>query len=289
MAAAPSYMQVRLWSSPSRRRLAGSLWAYERELEGRLKHWRRKGPAHLRWVPTAKRLIQDAKQALKDGTVDAGWKLLHAARRMEVYGHDRDQLEATADGLLHEATQKLSSSRLALVQSLLEKRPVAPDRLYEAVLTRDEHFANLYHRIDLLQSQMLTLAGLVGLILAGFLEMAAMGQLPLGAAADVNGLSSMRAVMLSGALGGAVSALMATSHTRADARIPDMILTKSAALTRVVLGAAAAVAVTFFLDANVLEFSPTTLGQVLAIGFAFGFTERFVVSSAAALAHKSSK
>lgn len=101
--------------------------------------------------------------------------------------------------------------------------------------------------------------------------------LPLGRDPVTSGWKMLVSVMLFGFLGGAVSAVLSLARTSTRSRIPEQIAHNLITLMRVFVGAAAALAVHVFLQADILNFRITSGAQILAISFAAGFSERLVV------------
>lgn len=268
--------------SSSHRRLAASLEAYRVELECRIGRIQKKGQSDLSWADAARTLLCRVETALDENNVDEGWKCFHAAQRMEIFGLEEDDLETKAEALRREAAEKLSSWRKETVAALLkhecsQRSNVTKERVYQAALIRDEHSNNRYHQIGLLQGQMNVLSIILFFALGLTLLLAWYDLLPLGRDPVTSGWKMLVSVMLFGFLGGAVSAVLSLARTSTRSRIPEQIAHNLITLMRVFVGAAAALAVHVFLQADILNLRITSGAQILAISFAAGFSERLVV------------
>ena len=67
-------------------------------------------------------------------------------------------------------------------------------------------------------------------------------------------------------------------------RIPQQIVAGAITYARPLFGAAAALGVFAFLESGVIALHPNNVAATLAVSFAAGFTERFVVAAAGAVA-----
>ncbi|HEX3035091.1 MAG TPA: NUDIX hydrolase [Thermodesulfobacteriota bacterium] len=206
-------------------RLAGSLRAYRVELERRIKHAQEKNEPDLCWIDTARRLMCEAQAALEDNDIEGGWKCFHAAQRMEIFGFERDELEAMAC-VLRQESDKLSSWRKKAVHELIggpesPKGNVVRECIYQAALLRDEHYNNQYHKIGLLRHQLTILSGILLSILF------VMSFIYFMVKPDIkDDFNIVYGVILFGLMGGTLSAILSSRSPSSQSRIPELNETK---------------------------------------------------------------
>jgi hypothetical protein len=233
------------------------------------------------WKPSALQLLHQAEAAYCDGNVDEGWKFLHAARRMEIYGMGPDETAAYASALRAEAT-KLTGWRRTAVEDIVgtTAQPDDPtlEALCEAALIRDEHYNNQGYKDRLLRGHMLALVLVIAAMLTAVLLLAYRGATPAT-------LPQVVAIMVFGCLGATVSAaLSASSGGRSSARIPEIVAANRVTFMRIFIGATSALLVQLVLQSDLAVFNdavrraagtPGTAGSFV-VSFAAGFSERLV-------------
>lgn len=267
------------------------------------------------WREIADELLDAAEDELALGRIDAGWRALHAAERMELYGLAPSELAARADALRREGAVKLSGWRREAIElalgtgaaeangEKLSKRErkareraaraaVDPDRLHFATRLRDEHFANEYYKLRLSRRRMQVLLGVLAADLA-LLALSAEAwwfdpdaRIPIQAPAEgaPRFLSLLLGMILFGALGGAWSALRSVATSTRSQRIPEQLGGLIVTAMRPLVGAAGALAAFLLLRAGLLDLREAAPPVVLAIAFAAGFSESLVLRGIGALA-----
>lgn len=279
-------------------RLASDIRVFEPLLEKRIKSCQelsKERKVDLSWVEPSRRLLEDAKKALQDNDLTVGWKCFNAARQLEIFCCDDDELNSRAATLRSEA-KKLSSWRQKAVEELL-KEPVPPGsakRIYEAAVIRDEHFDNKYFKIDLILFQRVILLCVLGAAVIAFMLLVGSYKLSAAMVNDSVDLSVLVAVALFGAMGASISATQSLGKMSAyisgattlkesdvEVKIPEQIASAWITLTRPGLGAASAIVVYFFIlsDINPFKTANNTF-TTLSIAFVAGFSERLIIQLA---------
>jgi hypothetical protein len=253
----------------------------------------------LSWKDAAVSLLTDARRALTRGDIDQGWRLLHAARRMEIFGLQTSELSAFA-AMLRAECDKLSSWRQQAVRTIVgtieAPRAASPADLAQAALIRDEHYNNQGYKDRLVRSQILLLAALLAAVMAGILGLAFRGQLPTAPDTPPSGFLMLAAVTLFGALGGTVSAMIrASGSMTSGARIPEITSANRVTFMRILMGAASALIVQLALQSQMTWIFDAELAGRLAslnpqtayvVAFAAGFSERLVLRAVEYVAGK---
>jgi 8-oxo-dGTP pyrophosphatase MutT (NUDIX family) len=301
----------RIWRSPSYERLVSAYAAYSVELDHSVKQCKQKPGTDSSWASAAEDLLDNVRQALDDGDIDLGWQCFSAAQRMELFGLEQledGRLEARAQAVLHEADAKLGSWRKRTVQDVLadqNKRDVTAGTVYHASQILHEHHSNVYRRLDIIGRQfrilvMVAVLAAVGwLVLAPHLDESASeadspespaSEAPAGSQSipalevQLDDRALLVSVALFGIMGASMSGILSLARATAGTRIPEQLLNSWFTLTRPVVGAVAALAIHAFLLSGLLVFGEETLGLVLAVSFAAGFSERLVVRAAESVA-----
>jgi hypothetical protein len=233
---------------------------------------------------TLRTLLQEARTALVAHKVEECWHLLNAARRILAgLGEQGDRLDA-ARVLLIEA-EKVSTWRRKSIEKILGDGSVAPTppALVAALLLRDEYYENRYHRIEMQREQMKALVA----ITAGALLVT----LGIAATADIPNLAvwegrSLALILMFGILGASFSAAQSSSAGALTTLIPELMQSKSIALTRTILGACPGLAAYAFLHSGLLNLGDVNMAKSLTVAFVGGFSERLVVKMVETVAGK---
>jgi hypothetical protein len=226
-------------------------------------------------------MIEKAKHALRLCEIDLGWAFLNQAMLFSTYLlNNRDgSLNARAQATLNEAETKLRSWRKSTVQDLLGKNGVLKKHfsyndLFIARKILTERHDNMHRSrvIALFQLKMLTIFAFVllpccvfALLITGLLELS---NLPL-----------LASIILFGALGGTISSMTTVYKGSSERTIPDKILDSWTNISRPIFGAMAALAVSVFFYAGLINLGELTNYVVLAASFLAGLSERFFLSS----------
>lgn len=256
-------------------------------------------------------LLADAQQQLEKGRIDAGWKLFHAARRMEVLSFcETHQRRTRAREMLQEAS-KIKGWRGKAIERLVdfEIEPPTVEALYTAALIRDESFSNNAYKGALHRTHAIALAIiLAALLLALSFWLFAHPEVlpPLGdvahgsGAAEASAAAMLFTVGFFGLLGGTVSAIIAVPKSIEASRIPEMTTSFQVTFLRLFMGSASAVAIFVLLNSTLggailsgiltNELAATIKGHdpytAYFIAFCAGFSERLVKRAAEIVAGK---
>jgi hypothetical protein len=242
------------------------------------------------WKASALALLRQSRAALESGQIDQGWKLLHAARRMELLGIvDAGEL-ATATAAMRAEASKLKSWRkkaiLAIIGADASAPPGSPASLAHAALIRDEHYNNQGYKDLLIGTQILFLAGVLALVMGGLMSLSYFGRLPFGEALVPPTFHTLLAVMLFGNLGGTISAIVRAASSSTSVRIPEIASANRVSFIRILMGGASAVVIYLALRSQLTGMLPQQLSSAVekltpfttyVIAVASGFTERFVL------------
>lgn len=282
-------------------RLESSIISYQGELTG-LRQLVPKGCPDC--FDTIQALLGDARQQLEKGDLDTGWKLFHAARRMELISFcEKDQRKTMAREMGQEAA-KIKGWRGEAIKRLVkfEGEPPTVEALYQAALVRDEYFANNAYKGDIHRTHAIALAGIlaVTLFMLFFWSYTHPGLLPplfgLGEKniVGVESWSIFIVVGLFGILGGTISAITAVSKTLEAARIPEMTTSFQVTFLRLFMGFASAIVIVIVLNSGLgKEVLTSIISENLAeafkkgdpytsyfVAFCAGFSERLVKRAA---------
>lgn len=293
----------RLWARTATaaryERLDGSLGVARIEIERRIDpHADRRAsagidesPCAYGWKNAARVLLDESRSALDNGLIDEGWKLLHAARRMEILGYSRDEAK-TAILSLREEASKLKAWRREAVHAIIGKDANDRDALEHlplaslvlATAIRDDHYDNQGYKSVLAGTQVLFLAALLAVVMGGLMALSYFGKLPFDGAELATNFFTLVAVMLFGNLGGTISAIVRASGTNASSSIAEVSSANRTSLIRILLGGASAIAIYLVLRSGFAGLFPEKLASaapftVYAVAVASGFTERFVLNA----------
>jgi hypothetical protein len=238
-------------------------------------------------VARARTLLQKSEEALDRGDLDSGWRLFRGARRLAILGYPPSRLDAEARALGRLA-EDLPEHRREAIQEFLRKAPTV-ENLSRATLQRDEYYDDMYHGIGLQYAQISVILAINTVVLLAFPVMALVGLFDPTSALDTSDAPQLVAVILAGMLGASLSALTWLMHVNRKAEIYERLVIMRVTFLRSVLGGAAALALLFLLESGLLAARPSTLGGMLAIAFAGGFTERLVVKAVATVADRAAR
>lgn len=246
------------------------------------------------WAATATALLRQARSSLEAGRIDEGWRLLHAARRMEVVSFGPDEVDAYVTALTAES-DKLGSWRQKCVRALLVRQAAATDGPHtaagahgirvaharQAAAILDEHYHNQAYKARVARAQVLVLAAILALTLVAILSLSYLQNLPLSGAPDRPQFFLLLSVALFGVLGGTISAMLRASDMSSSARIPEVISAIRVTFMRILMGGASAVVVLLAVRSQ-LNPAAETLGALTpettyVIAIAAGFGERLVL------------
>lgn len=242
------------------------------------------------WLAEALDCIREARRALSEGSVDAGWEFVHRVDELELDALSDAELTARAQELAREAERpgKLIAWRAAAVRDTAlaanERRSgrfvhAIEERrafLQRALRVRNEGFNGDYRSLAIMRRHQLSLL-LIAVVLLGTAAVVVGGHadaLSGGAAGDaLRDDWVVPAAMLLGGLGAVTSALQRSTRRRRHERIPEQLGAFLPSVSRPVIGAVAAL--TVYLTARVTDQDAVAL--VLVSAFGAGFSERLAV------------
>ncbi|MFH2065322.1 MAG: NUDIX domain-containing protein [Pseudomonadota bacterium] len=243
---------------------------------------------------TARNLLDEAQERLDSGFVDWGWKLFHAARRMELISLCSEDQRRTNARLMLQEGGKIKGWRGEAIKRLIEfeKEPPTVEALFQAALTRDEYFNNNAYKIGLLQTQAIVLAFILAMVLAAFFVWLKRvpATLPPLSGISMDPFQFLITSGLFGILGGVLSATTSVPKSLDASRIPEITTAFQVTFLRLFMGFASAIVIIIVIHShlagNVLSgvFS-YDLAEVIKkaepyssyfIAFCAGFSERLV-------------
>jgi hypothetical protein len=250
------------------------------------------------WKHAALSLLAEADAALVRGRIDQAWKLLHAARRLEIFGMDKITELPSFSAALRAEAEKLKSWRQKAMQGIVgtTKKPLSGTAaaIAAAALIRDEHYDNQAYKDQLARTQILFLGVILAGVMAGIMGLLYLGHLPLGPELPST-FYSFVGVMLFGNLGGTISAMLRASDTTSSARIPEITSATRVTFMRILMGGASAVIIYLALKSQLTGVFSQELAATMkaltpqttyVIAFVAGFSERLVLTAVEYVAGK---
>lgn len=249
--------------------------AIRNEAEQKLSSWRAKTVADLLVVADSAgpeerigRLVADFVDDPPTGREVAALLVSHC---------DGDKVHRVARLLQERGVPRPDPAARLLTELVRTNRAADRASLSEATLMRDEDAQNTYRRLGWRRRQMLIVGVVLALALGAVLALAVWRPLSLGTKPDFSSERAWLWALVFGTLGGCLSALQSFSTSSTASRIPEVIHHGFLTAARPLIGAAAAMAAYVLLASGVVEFASDTSAAVLAVAFAAGFSERFVV------------
>jgi hypothetical protein len=277
-------------------RLSGSLKAYSLEVERRMSLPESQGKE---WVVNLKKALEQCQNQLDDNRIDEGWKSFDTARRLEIFGMEKTELQQVAKVLRHEAS-KLNEWRMKSIFSIIgdPEHPVndemTAEMLYEATLVRDEDFNNTYYKNRLTRNLFMLLFSLLilwsGLIILYFFTACDC----INSKAFVNCSEGvfLLGILLFGLLGATTSSILIIRQKSGQTRITEISSNAYVTLSRIFVGAAFSIFIFMILKSEMatkIELFTFEINKPLdyfAIAFVSGFAERLAKNAIEALAGK---
>lgn len=255
------------------------------------------------WVDAAVKSIEGAEAALERRRIDEGWKLLHAARRLDLLSAASEELDSYATAIRHEA-DNLNSWRKKAIYDLLgppdhPKAFLEKEAVYQAALLRDESYDSQAYRDSLLRSHQMHLW--IALLVVLSLVASWKGILATSGLLDLQALSPpfdpfewrmYLAVGLFGLLGAIISAIVKFPDPSKPSRITELTASLRLTLLRLSMGAAAAIIIYIFItstlvrDVFAINQQQITASTLAAISIIAGFTERLVLRAVNAVSER---
>ena len=248
-------------------------------------------PSYPSWYTKSKQLVDAAKHAQRQRDAERGWRFLKAADRFSLYGLGAEALTTEAHAILTEATDKEKSvsnwRRVAVTQLLSDgngnlKSSLGPREVARAKRTLDEQQDNVYHKLQILNRRLQLLTFIAILAIGIWIAWPPLSPTLNETGQIVMGTTPARrlwlAIILTGILGALVSGF-STSMTvnRSTTRIPAEVLATIVTLARISLAMLTSLATSIFLMSGLLNIPAPSLGVLLAVAFASGFSDRLIM------------
>jgi len=251
------------------------------------------------WVVNLRKALAQCQNQLDNNRIDEGWKSFDTARRLELFGMEKTELQQVAKVLRQEAT-KLNEWRMKSIFSIIgdPEHPVndemTAEMLYEATLVRDEDFNNTYYKNRLIRNLFTLLFSLlilwIGLIVLYFFT--ACDCISGKNFANCSEGVFLLGIMLFGLLGGTTSTILIIREKSGQTRITEISSNAYVTLSRIVVGAAFSIFIFMILKSemaskiNLFTFEINSPLDFFAIAFVSGFAERLAKNAIEALAGK---
>jgi hypothetical protein len=274
--------------SPRYIRLKGDLHAYKEHLhvlqmdidsEKKKKDWTTKALA----------LCVKALEKLKKREIDEGWKIFHAAKRLEVYNNEFSRKAMTTH--LREETVKLSEHRKNSILKIIgvghDKRDsdISPEELERALRIRDEYYQTLYYTNRLTRGQFNWLFLILALLIILILIYIARCNFSGDEEMTLMNFRNLTGVILFGMLGATTSSIFHFRNSHSSARIPEILSNSSITFSRILVGAGFSIFIFVLMNSeiakaiNVFNFELDSCYEFFTIAFASGFSERLALKS----------
>jgi vacuolar-type H+-ATPase subunit E/Vma4 len=276
----------RIFKSASHKRLDTAIEPFELELSQKIKEIEKEDSdkkERLRnAAATCLQMVKCAKRALSLCEIELGWRFLFQAELMSLYliEDKKDALRERALATLNEGEEKLDKWRKKTVQKLLGKdgdlkADYTVEDVYRAQKILQEHHTNTYIKLRTAQFQLeiLALVAILPIVSLVFLLPRVSGQIGL------NNFPLVIAVAMLGVLGGCFSGIFSIARSSNKGRIPDQLLSSWLTISRPIVGAIAALAISMFLLSGLIQLGTLTEYLILAVSFGAGFSERLLVKA----------
>ncbi len=241
------------------------------------------------WTTKALVLCEKALEKLNKRKIDEGWKMFHAAERLEVYNNEFSRKAMVAH--LREETVKLSEHRKNSILKIIgmgrdkKDSDISPEELARALKIRDEYYHTLYYTNRLTRGQFnwlfLILALLIVLILIYIAKCNFSGDEEM----TLMNFRNLTGVILFGLLGATTSSIFHFRNSHSSARIPEILSNTSITMSRIFVGAGFSIFIFVLLNSqiatsiNLFSFNLDTCYEFFTIAFVSGFSERLALKS----------
>lgn len=285
--------------NPRYSRLAGDMECFGCQLRKRIIDT---GSEQKQWAIKSLELIEQAEKFLKEFKIDEGWKSLHAAKRMEIYGMDQPERLALAKSLVKEADKLNGWRRDAIKNMLADSNNLVtntpePAVLIQAAELKDEDYNNMYYMNRLTRNIFWLLSFLLFLVLFGiviyFLVCNNLYGTTFEKQLSITGY--IIGVLLFGFLGAITSAILFTRGISQSSRIKEIATSEVMVMSKLFIGAGFSVFIFLLLKSSVADgislfsFPISQPIDYFAIAFASGFTEQLATKSMNLLIGKEKK
>jgi len=275
-----------LFGSPERDRLAGALSETWIDLDSELQKVGR-GALTEPWARTAYRHLMQSETYLASWDLHQGWMSLAAAKRAMLSSPRDPELVARVATLLFHENEKLSGRRAKAVKDLicdeqgdlLQTLSKTPERVIDAVAIRDDQYQTTYFKILLRRRHLFQLFLVLLVAIVALVVFSWFGELP----APYDDAKGVLIVILFGVLGASLSVGQGLLATDLSAKIPMQQIGAFVVWMRPAIGAATALVALAVLHANdtfkFFGWDTSVPGVVVAVAFAAGYSERFILGA----------
>ncbi len=286
-----------VFGSPDRDRLASEIAQTWTDLDYEL-HAAGSDGVTPPWARAAYRFLLQAENCLATWDIQQAWTALLSAKRAMLSGfRDQNKIERVAIALRREAN-KLSGWRAKAIEDLIcgKDGKVLADvssealrmRVIDALVIRDDQYHTTAFKILLRRRHLFHLFLILWISIALCLLLSFFGLLPFA------GTKQVAIVILFGVLGAAVSVGQSLLSADISAKIPAQQIGSFVIWMRPGIGAVAALVALVLLHANksfhlIGYLDSTNLPVVIAVAFAAGFSERFIVGAIERIAQTPAK
>ena len=241
------------------------------------------------WTTKALILCEKAIDKLNERKIDEGWKMLHAAQRLEVYGNESNRKAIIIE--LREEASKLKEWRKNSILKMIgfgdEKKEseISPEELEKALKIRDEFYHALYYTNRLTRGQFNWLFLILALIIVLGLVYISFNEFTKEYVMDVMNVRNLTGILLFGLLGATTSTIFHFCNSQSSSRIPEILSNTSITMSRIFVGAGFSVFIFVLLNSkivtsiNLFSFTLDTCYEFFTIAFVSGFSERLALKS----------
>jgi hypothetical protein len=282
--------------SPRYTRLAGDLASYKPLLDKRISET---NSENKQWAIQAKILIKNAEEFLSKLKIDEGWKSLHTAQRLEVFGMLDEEKTALAEELQVECS-KLNDWRKDAILRMLgtdkkpELNPPRSEVLVRALEIKDEHYNNQYYKNTLSRSMFQLLFMLLGAFITALIVYFSI--LVSNYGQDLSDYLSIAelliGVLLFGFLGAITSAILFTRYSTRISRLTEIGSNTIITLSKIFVGASFSIFIFLIMKSSIAEniklfnFVFDEPLDFFAVAFVSGFSERLAQRAIEAIVGK---
>ena len=274
--------------SPRHMRFRGDLFTYKEYLHV-LQINIDENEKEKHWTTKALKLCEKAIERLDNWKIDEGWKILHAAKRLEVYNGSKTRNAFVIK--LREQASKLSDDRKEAILKIIgirdnkDEADISPEELEIALKTKDEFYHALYYTNRLTRRQFILLFIILALIIGlGFLYIR---NYDFTAVTNMSAMTvrNLTGILLFGLLGSTISSIFHFRNSQSSSRIPEVLSNTSITLSRIFVGAGFSIFIFVLLNSqiatsiNLFNFTIDSCYDFFTIAFVSGFSERLALSS----------
>ncbi|UCE90270.1 MAG: hypothetical protein JSW10_05495 [Pseudomonadota bacterium] len=230
------------------------------------------------WAEACHTHLANAKSALSRFDIASGYQSLLNAERGFVPGMTPQERCARVISLRKEVEKKLADSwRGKAAKELLtgDVESVPIEAIQEAMFHVNTRSQNAYQKIGLLKRQLIFVALILFVLLAG-VSVAVLNCAIPGISGEETTL--FLSAIVAGLFGGALSAAISTAKTDPKTTIPDVKRSAFITLARTVIGAAAAIPTYLLIKGGLFQVTANNHYVVLFFCFLSGFSERWFLA-----------